>query len=129
MMQRKRSDAAVTLIDMGMRLKARRLALGMSQQQFADDVGVSFQQVQKYENGTNRISADMLQLLALALDISPLYFLASDEDLKQEAVALAASEPGIKRLVCAYNNVKSPQAKAHLLALLEAMQPCHSEKT
>ena len=45
----------------GSRLRMRRLMLGMSQAYIADAVGVTFQQVQKYEKGTNRVSASRLQ--------------------------------------------------------------------
>lgn len=49
----------------GSRVRLRRETLGMSQGQLGDALGVSFQQVQKYENGTNRISASTLLGLSL----------------------------------------------------------------
>ena len=104
--------------DMGARLKAQRIARGMTQQQVADLVGVSYQQIQKYEKGDN-YGADRLQVVATALDVSPLYFFASDDELKGEAQTLATSAPGVRRLVCAYNKIKSARLKAHMLALLE----------
>jgi transcriptional regulator with XRE-family HTH domain len=56
----------------GRRMRTRRLLLGMTQTQLARQLGVSFQQVQKYENGTNRVGAGRLvqitQVLGLALD-------------------------------------------------------------
>jgi transcriptional regulator with XRE-family HTH domain len=52
---------------LGLRLRMRRLALRMSQTALADSIGVTFQQVQKYENGTNRISASTLQKLSETL--------------------------------------------------------------
>lgn len=54
--------------DIGQRIRARRLAVGMSQEALAAKLGVSFQQVQKYEKGTNRIAATMLINIAEALD-------------------------------------------------------------
>ncbi|GAW41664.1 anaerobic benzoate catabolism transcriptional regulator [Brevundimonas sp. SH203] len=51
----------------GAQIAARRMALGLSQSALGDQVGVSFQQMQKYESGRNRISASRLHGLALAL--------------------------------------------------------------
>lgn len=53
---------------LGKRLRQRRRALGLTQQQIAEAVGVRFQQIQKYECGANRISAARLWLLAKALE-------------------------------------------------------------
>ena len=52
----------------------RRLILEMSQTKVGEALDISFQQVQKYENGTNRISASRLQQLANLLDVTPAYF-------------------------------------------------------
>ena len=54
-------------VAMGQRMRERRRALGMSQQDLAEQLGVSFQQVQKYERGTNRISFSRLVETAGAL--------------------------------------------------------------
>jgi transcriptional regulator with XRE-family HTH domain len=53
----------------GQVMRARRRALQLSQTAVADRLGVSFQQLQKYERGTNRISASALHTLSLALDL------------------------------------------------------------
>lgn len=52
---------------MGMRVRARRLEIGMSQERLAELLGVTFQQVQKYEKGVNRIAASRLWDIAHAL--------------------------------------------------------------
>jgi len=67
----------------GMRLRARRLEIGMSQERLAQRLGVAFQQVQKYESGRNRISASRLHQIACALDVPIGYFfegISSPED-------------------------------------------------
>jgi transcriptional regulator with XRE-family HTH domain len=58
----------------GSRARMRRLMLGMSQEKLADQLGVTFQQVQKYEKGTNRVSASRLQQLANVLDVPVSFF-------------------------------------------------------
>jgi transcriptional regulator with XRE-family HTH domain len=63
-----------TDVHVGSRLRARRQQLGMSQSKLAESLGVSFQQLQKYENGKNRMGSSRLQQAAHALDVSIGYF-------------------------------------------------------
>ena len=58
----------------GSRLRMRRVMLGMSHQQLGEAFGVTFQQVQKYEKGTNRMGASRLQEAARILDVPVPYF-------------------------------------------------------
>ena len=62
----------------GVRIRARRLALGLTQEQLADALGVSNQQVQKYENGSNRIAAARLVRLAARLGVPVAALLDAD---------------------------------------------------
>ena len=55
----------------GARVRMRRLMLGLSQEKLADGLGLTFQQVQKYEKGTNRIGASRLQQRANILKFPP----------------------------------------------------------
>jgi transcriptional regulator with XRE-family HTH domain len=58
------------------RIRMRRHMLGLSQGAVGEAIGITFQQVQKYENGANRISAGRLQQIADALDCQPAWFFA-----------------------------------------------------
>jgi transcriptional regulator with XRE-family HTH domain len=58
----------------GARLRERRIMLGVTQQQLAELVGITYQQAHKYETGANRISAGRLLALARALGVEPGYF-------------------------------------------------------
>lgn len=58
----------------GQRLRARRIFLRMSQTDVADAVGIAYQQIQKYESGTNRVGPSRLQQISDALGVSPSYF-------------------------------------------------------
>lgn len=62
----------------GSRVRMRRLMLGMSQERLADQIGVTFQQVQKYEKGANRIGASRLQTIAMVLAIPVSFFFQQD---------------------------------------------------
>lgn len=61
-------------IYVGSRLKLRRLILGISQKKMAEKLGITFQQVQKYENGINRISASRLWDISKLLKVQVEYF-------------------------------------------------------
>jgi transcriptional regulator with XRE-family HTH domain len=66
-------------IFVGSRVRLRRLMVGMSQEALADRLGVTFQQVQKYEKGTNRISASRLQAISDVFRVPPSFFFQDDE--------------------------------------------------
>jgi transcriptional regulator with XRE-family HTH domain len=66
-MSKRRPDASDTVI--GKNIRACRLARQMSQPKLGEAIGVSFQQVQKYENGTNRVESGRLVLVAQALQV------------------------------------------------------------
>ena len=66
----------------GRRVRERRNALGMSQEKLADALGISFQQVQKYEIGINRVAASRLWDIAKALEVDVGYFF---EGIKKRA--------------------------------------------
>ena len=60
----------------GMRVRMRRMLVGMSQEKLGESLGITFQQVQKYEKGTNRISASRLQQIAETLNVPVDFFFA-----------------------------------------------------
>jgi transcriptional regulator with XRE-family HTH domain len=66
----------------GSRVRMRRVLVGMSQEKLGDALGLTFQQVQKYEKGTNRIGASRLQQIAGVLNVSPAFFF---EDLENDS--------------------------------------------
>ncbi|SFI60439.1 helix-turn-helix domain-containing protein [Jannaschia pohangensis] len=61
-------------IHVGKRIRHRRWMLGMTQQQLAEQVGIKFQQIQKYETGMNRVSASRLWEISEALDVQIAHF-------------------------------------------------------
>jgi transcriptional regulator with XRE-family HTH domain len=82
-----------TDIHVGSRVRLRRMMLGMSQEKLGDALGITFQQIQKYEKGTNRIGASRLQHIASVLSVTPGFFFddgpAAPGNLDPEAVASA----------------------------------------
>ncbi len=74
--------------EIGAEIKRIRKALGMSQMKLAEEVRVSFQQIQKYEKGVNKISMEMIQRIAMALGISVNTF------FEKEKVPMVSEPPG-----------------------------------
>src|SRR5690606_11839835 len=64
----------------GRRVRMRRMMLGMSQERLGDALGIRFQQVQKYEKGTNRMSAGRLQQIAASLQVPVALFFEGQPD-------------------------------------------------
>jgi len=87
----------------GSRIKQRRRSLGLSQEKLAENLGVSYQQVQRYENGTNLLSTDKLQVVAdfLAVPVGYL-FLEDDRAVKIEVKYESREEAKLLRL---YRNI------------------------
>ncbi|MEY8838730.1 helix-turn-helix domain-containing protein [Cribrihabitans sp. XS_ASV171] len=67
-------------VHVGKRVRHRRWLTGMTQQQLAEQVGIKFQQIQKYETGANRISASRLWDIAEALDVPVSFFFEGLDD-------------------------------------------------
>lgn len=78
-------------VHVGKRVRHRRWMLGMTQQQLAEQVGIKFQQIQKYETGMNRISASRLWDIASCLTVPVAYFFEGMDE--GEGIELAVSGP------------------------------------
>lgn len=109
----------------GKRVRLRRLQLALSQTDLAEKVGVTFQQLQKYEKGTNRISCSRLSEISEVLDVPIAYFFADKVDTKAEVAVAEELEPrqlkdGM-RLITAYGQIADANARRRLLALVESM--------
>jgi transcriptional regulator with XRE-family HTH domain len=115
----------------GSRVRMRRLMVGMSQEKLADGLGITFQQVQKYEKGTNRIGASRLQAIADILGVHPSFFFQQDErpesretaaDVHEshEISSFVASKEGIA-LNRAFLKIADPVLRKKLIALVAAM--------
>jgi transcriptional regulator with XRE-family HTH domain len=127
----------------GTKVKSRRLMLGLSQEELAVAIGLTFQQVQKYERGTNRISVSRLVDISKALKTPLEYFLDGTVAIAQgKKVSLNrgftdtpqdALEPDpltkrdVMELIRAYQNIRTPQLKKQLLEMAKAMAKSDTE--
>ena len=108
----------------GAKVRARRLALGMSQESLAQSLGLTFQQVQKYESGKNRITASRLQQIASALRVEAASLLEGTETAPQQAGTQEAfnilTPEGVEFLL-ALREIKSPAVRRDLLRLVKSI--------
>lgn len=125
-------------IHVGGRVRLRRTILGMSQERLGESLGLTFQQVQKYERGTNRIGASRLYDLSRVLDV-PISFFYEDMDAEVAGqsprlrAGLSEAPPAPYRetdpmarretleLVRAYYKVKDPLVRKRILELCKSM--------
>jgi transcriptional regulator with XRE-family HTH domain len=99
-------------------VRARRKALGLSQTQLADSVRITFQQLQKYERGANRVSASKLYGIALTLQTSVAWFFEGLVVLDDEA---ATGDPAVdeRRLQIMQRFMASPEGVELATLLLQ----------
>ncbi|MET0273991.1 MAG: helix-turn-helix transcriptional regulator, partial [Phenylobacterium sp.] len=92
-------------IAVGARIRLLRKVRGLSQQALADAAGVTFQQIQKYERGSNRVSASMLARIASTLEapVSEMFGEAGPASGAIDQVAALLAEPGALELLKAYS--------------------------
>jgi transcriptional regulator with XRE-family HTH domain len=109
----------------GARVRMRRMMLKMSQSQLGDGLQLTFQQVQKYEKGTNRISASRLQQIALVLQVPiPFFFEGLPEHNTEQSVSPAyvsqflATFDGLS-LTESFTRIKRPGLRRSIVALVQ----------
>lgn len=103
--------------NIGNLIKAARKAQGMSQMALAEKVGVSYQQIQKYEKGTSTITITRLALISKALGIpAEGFFSVEPTILKNPTSGLSPKE---LRLLMLFRKIKSNKAKDAILTVLE----------
>jgi transcriptional regulator with XRE-family HTH domain len=128
-------------IHVGSRVRLRRTLLGLSQDKLARAIGVSFQQLQKYERGTNRISASRLYALSKVLGVGISWFFedapstakrrtpatetrAPANDSSADQDPMTANET--VKLVRAYYMIEDPKVRKKILHMVRAVSPISS---
>jgi len=115
----------------GSRVRMRRMMMGMSQEKLGDALGLTFQQVQKYEKGSNRIGASRLQQIAHILQVPVSFFFEnapvppgqqtgfSEESTEYLQSTLSTSD-GLA-LIKAFSNIQNPKLRRRIVDLVEEM--------
>ncbi|WP_243374044.1 helix-turn-helix domain-containing protein [Microvirga solisilvae] len=109
----------------GSRVRARRIMLGMSQEKLAEALGLTFQQVQKYEKGINRIGASRLLHIAGILDVGIEFFFEGAPGLpaatsqSDSVMAEFLTSPDSDRLVRGFVRLKDDEARKKVADLVD----------
>ena len=114
-------------VQIGYRLRMQRIALGFSQEQLAQKLCLTFQQIQKYERGANRVSASRLFELCRVFQVSPDFFFS---DLPQEGTLVERETPDIDSisqreifdLVAAYRGIGNDRTRRQILDIVKTFQ-------
>jgi transcriptional regulator with XRE-family HTH domain len=125
-------ERAANAVDrkLGQRVRSRRLEIGMSQERLAELLGVTFQQVQKYEKGVNRIAASRLFDIAAALDVPVGRFFenlsgsrvpAGVAETRREYVDDALATPEGAQLMSLFAAIKSIKVRRRVVELVRAL--------
>ena len=119
-------------VHVGSRIRLRRNMLGVSQERLGESLGITFQQIQKYEKGTNRVGASRLQAIASILNTPVAFFFdgAPSEDrvggtgFNEESSAYVAdflnSSEGVQ-LNRAFVKIQDPKVRRKVLDLVKAL--------
>jgi transcriptional regulator with XRE-family HTH domain len=115
-----RSTSTVDLT-IGLRLRLRRLEQRLSQEQLASKLGVSFQQVQKYEKGTNRIGASRLHQIAKLLEVPLTFFFDCENGAQEVDTVLFLNSAYSVRLQRAFAKIKHKEVRRQLVIFTETI--------
>ncbi|ASY61518.1 Transcriptional regulator [Sinorhizobium sojae CCBAU 05684] len=120
-------------IHVGSRIRLRRTMLGMSQEKLGESLGITFQQIQKYEKGTNRVGASRLQNIATILNV-PVSFFFEDAPGEGTGVHSGTGEPSSSNYVVdflssseglqlnrAFVRISDPKVRRKLVDLVKAL--------
>lgn len=125
------ADRTANPVDLhvGLRIRLRRRELGISQEKLAESIGLTFQQVQKYERASNRVSASKLWEMAKALDVSIAYFFdglgqpgrnAATPEAPPPAHAFLLTPEGLE-LAAAFPRIRKARVRRRVLDLVRSM--------
>lgn len=130
-------ERAANAIDkkLGQRVRTRRLEIGMSQEKLAELLGVTFQQVQKYEKGVNRIAASRLHDIAASLDMPIAKFfdglggraVAGVAETSRDYIDDALATPEGAQLMSLFASIKSRKVRRQVVELVKALTEETSE--
>lgn len=118
-------------IHVGSRIRLRRSMVGMSQEKLGESLGITFQQVQKYEKGTNRVGASRLQNIADTLDVPVSFFFENapsdggdgsgmQESSSNYVVNFLSSSEGLQ-LNRAFVKISDPKVRKRIIELVRTL--------
>jgi transcriptional regulator with XRE-family HTH domain len=117
--------------EIGSRVRMRRISIGMSQEKLGDMLGLTFQQVQKYEKGTNRISVSRLVDIAKILGVDIHFFFNGIKSIKDDGgfseeasppyISEVMSTPEGLQLIRTFTSIKNSRIRKSIVQLVSAL--------
>ncbi len=121
-MPRKRPNGPHPMdVHVGVRLRLRRKLMGLSQSALGSKINLTFQQIQKYERGANRIGAGRLHDLAEILDVPVSFFYDGFDGAKPARPVMAVVSPETLVAAALIERIPDKEARRRLLALIKAL--------
>lgn len=119
-------------VHVGGRIRVRRLLIGMNQETLANALGLTFQQVQKYEGGANRVSASRLAQIADVLGVPISHFFsgldaARGADAKDIEARERMQRPEVIELIRSYYAIRDQRIRHQFLDMVKAVAQPHQQ--
>lgn len=118
-------------VHVGGRIRLRRNMLGLSQEKLGESLGITFQQIQKYEKGTNRVGASRLQAISNALTVPVSYFFEDAPPVEGQAGFAEDNEAGYVvdflnsnegvQLTRAFTKISDPKVRRKIVDLVKSL--------
>jgi transcriptional regulator with XRE-family HTH domain len=114
-------------IEVGQRIKIQRLAAGLSQSELGENVGITFQQIQKYEKGVNRVGIGRLTQIARVLNVSANSFFEERELIERvvqkgvKSPLMLITHPYAFRLLRAYSTLTNEGLRRSIIEMVEGI--------
>lgn len=114
-------------VHVGSRIRLQRSCLGISQTALASTLGITFQQVQKYERGLNRVSASKLQVIAKTLGVPVSYFFGDGTALHTPSVPSSVGidpfqvDAEMVKLVRYFSKIANPKVRQAIIVMIESI--------
>jgi transcriptional regulator with XRE-family HTH domain len=118
-------------VHVGSRIRIRRLLIGMNQETLAKALGLTFQQVQKYEGGANRVSASRLSQIAQVLGVPIAYFFSDIDaigdgpDASEAEARERMQRPDVIELIRSYYAIGDAGVRQQFLDMIKAVAQSH----
>ena len=108
-------------VSVGIKLREFRILNDLSQQALAKSIGISFQQIQKYENGANRISASKLFEFSKALGVHISEFFEDPSVSCERVEGITKPKPDTIKLISHFEKIDRPELRQHILSIVRQL--------
>ncbi len=110
-------NRVITNREIGKAIKQRRRELGISQERLAEMLNVSYQQVQRYENGTNKLNVENIQVIAQLLRVPVMFFFSVDFAIRINELSFENLAPDEKKLLKHFRKISEQRGRSVVVSV------------